>query len=82
MYAFEFRQLACDVSWDEVMFMSQFSFILFGDVKDVLLTMLDPTTLNQIIAQAMCCDNRLFEHQQEKRWELSPSLRQFMPPML
>jgi hypothetical protein len=62
MYASEFKQLACGISWDEVVFMSQFSFRLCGDVKDVILTMLDLMTLNQIIAQAMCCDNRLFEH--------------------
>jgi len=28
------------------------------------------------------CDNRLFEHWQEKHWEQSPTLKQFMPPML
>jgi hypothetical protein len=34
---------------------------LCRDVKDLLLTMLNPTTLSQAIAQAMHCDNRLFE---------------------
>jgi hypothetical protein len=37
--------------------MNQFQFGLRGDVKDLLLTMFDPTTLSQAIAQAVCCDN-------------------------
>jgi hypothetical protein len=44
--------------------------------------MLHSTTLNQAIAQAMHCDNQLFERQHEKRWESSPTLKQFSPPML
>jgi hypothetical protein len=44
--------------------------------------MLDPTTLNQVIAQAMHCDNLIFEHRQEKCWEPLPTLKQFTPPML
>jgi hypothetical protein len=41
--------------------MSQFQFGLRGDVKDLMLTMLNPTTLSQAIAQVVCCDNRLFQ---------------------
>ncbi len=63
MYIYEFRQLACDISWDEVVFMSQFQFGLCGDVEDLLLTMFDPTTLNQAIAQVMRYDNWLFKLQ-------------------
>jgi len=70
MYASKFRQLICDISWDKAVFMSQFSFRLRGDVKDLLLTMLDPTTLNQVIAQGVRFDNRLFECRQDKHWEL------------
>jgi hypothetical protein len=62
MYTFEFMQLACEISWDEATFMSQFQFGLHGDVKDLLLTMFDPTTLSQVIAQAMCCDIQLSKH--------------------
>jgi hypothetical protein len=69
MCAYEFRQLTCDISWDKAVFMSQFSFRLCGDMKDLLLTMLDPTTLNQVIAQVVRFDNRLFECQQNKCWE-------------
>jgi hypothetical protein len=61
MYAFEFRLLACDISWDEVTLMSQFQFGLRSDMKDLLLTMLNPTTLSQTIAQDICYDNHLFE---------------------
>jgi hypothetical protein len=41
--------------------MSQFQFKLRGNVKDHMLTMHDPTTLSQTIAQAMHCDNQFFE---------------------
>jgi hypothetical protein len=57
VYAFEFRQLACDISWDEAMLMNQFPFGFRENVKDLLLTMPDPTTLSQAIMQAICCDN-------------------------
>jgi hypothetical protein len=63
MYTYEFRQLECGISWDEVVLMNQFQFGLRGDVEDLLLTMHDPTTLNQAIAQVMHCNNRLFERQ-------------------
>ncbi len=69
MYASKFKELACDISWDEAALISQFQFGIHSDVKDMLLTMPDPTTLNQAIAQAIQCDNQLFEHQQKKRWE-------------
>jgi len=55
--------------------MNQFQFGLCGDVKDLLLTMHNPITLSQIIAQVVRCGNRFFEHQQEKRWEPSPTLK-------
>jgi hypothetical protein len=61
MDIYEFRQLACHISWDEVTFMSQFQFGLHGNIEDLLLTMFDPTTFNHAIAQVMHCDNRLFE---------------------
>ncbi len=62
MYAYESRQLACDISWDKATFLSQFEFGFYGDLQDLLLTMLHPTTLNQAIMQVVCCDNQLFEH--------------------
>jgi hypothetical protein len=43
--------------------MNQFLFGFCEDMKDLLLTMHDPTTLSQVIVQAMHCDNRLFECQ-------------------
>jgi hypothetical protein len=46
--------------------MSQFQFGFRGDVKDLLLTVHDPTTLSQVIVQIVCCDNRFFERQQVK----------------
>jgi len=57
MYASKFKQLACDISWDETTLISQLQFGLHSDVKDLLLTMLNPTTLSQAITQAIRCDN-------------------------
>jgi len=51
--------------------MSRFQFGLYSDMKDLFLTMPNPTTLNQIITQLVHCVNRLFEHHQNKRWESS-----------
>ncbi len=56
MYALDFRQLAYDISWDEVT----------HEVKDLLLTMLNLPTLSQTIVQVVHCDNMFFEHQQQK----------------
>jgi len=53
MYASDFKQLACDISWDEVTFISQFQFGLRNNVKDLLFTMSNPSTLSQAIAQVV-----------------------------
>jgi hypothetical protein len=63
MYALDFKQFACNISWDEVTLINQFQYGLHNETKDLLLTMPNLTTLNQVIAQAVCCDNMLFEHQ-------------------
>ncbi len=69
VYTFEFKQLACDILWDNVTF-------------NLLLTMFDPMTLSQTNCSSCVFDNQFFEHWQDKCWELSPTLKQFMPPML
>jgi hypothetical protein len=46
MYALDFKQLACDISWNEVALMNQFQYGLRSDVKDLLLTMSNSSTLN------------------------------------
>jgi hypothetical protein len=38
---------------DEATFLSKFQFGLHSDMKDLLLTMLGPTTLNQVIAHVI-----------------------------
>jgi hypothetical protein len=43
--------------------------------------MLDPTTLNQAIAQDIPYDNHLFECHQEKHCEPSPLQKNFTAPM-
>ena len=59
--ASEFRQIACDVSWDDQALCDHFSRGLRNDVKTLLLNFLEPTSLSQVISQAIQCDNRLFE---------------------
>lgn len=66
-YALDFRQLACDINWDEAALISQFHWGLRDDVKDLLLSMTDPETLDKAISQAVRCDNRLFQRRQDKR---------------
>jgi hypothetical protein len=41
--------------------MSQFHWILQDDVKDLLLSMFDSQTFNEVISQVVKCDNRLFQ---------------------
>ena len=47
--------------------MSQFYWGLRDDVKDLLLSLPNPQTLNEAISQAMKCDNRLFQRRQDQR---------------
>jgi hypothetical protein len=58
--------LACDINWDEEALMSQFHWGLRDDVKDLLLSMPDPQTLNEAISQAVKCDNWLFQRRQDQ----------------
>lgn len=67
VYASDFRQLACDINWDEEALMSQFHWGLRDDVKDLLLSLPDPQTLSEAISQAVKCDNRLFQRRQDQR---------------
>jgi hypothetical protein len=60
-YAADFRQLACDVPWGEDALVDQFRSGLSSEVKDLMLSLPDVFTLSEIMAQAVRCDNRLFE---------------------
>jgi hypothetical protein len=76
VYASDFRQLACDINWDEEALMSQFHWGLRDDVKDLLLSLSDPQTLSEAISQAVKCDNRLFQRRQDQRsWTSSKPYR-------
>ena len=66
-YASEFRQLASEVGWGDQALRDQFRRGLRGDVKNLLLSFPEPTSLSDAIAQAVRCDNRLFEFRQEER---------------
>jgi hypothetical protein len=67
VYASDFRLLACDINWDEEALINQFHWGLRDDVKDLLLCMPDPQTLNEAISQAVKCNNRLFQRRQDQR---------------
>jgi len=67
VYASEFRQFAYDVNWGEAALIDQFRCGLRDDVQDLLLTLADPSSFSEAITQAIRCDNRLFEHRQEKK---------------
>jgi len=61
IYVSKFRQLTCDINWGEQALISQLYYSLHDEVKDLLLSLLDPSTLNEIVSQAIKCDNCLFE---------------------
>ena len=42
MYALDFKQLACNINWDEETLMSEFNWSLHDDVNNLLLSMSDP----------------------------------------
>ncbi len=67
VYTSKFMQLACDVNWGEAALIDQFRCGLRDDVQDLLLTLTDPSSFSEAITQAIWCDNRLFEHRQEKK---------------
>ena len=67
IYAAEFQQLTCDLDWNDKAFMTRFRYGLRDDVKNLLITMPKVDTLEELISQAIICDNRLFELRQERR---------------
>ncbi len=67
IYAAEFQQLTCDLDWNDKAFMTRFRYGLRDDVKNLLITMPKVDTLEELISQAITCDNRLFELRQERR---------------
>ena len=72
VYASEFRQLACDVNWDDQALIDHFRRGLRSNVKNLLLNFPEPTSLSQAVSQAVLCDNRLFEFRQEERLAWGP----------
>jgi hypothetical protein len=77
-YAAEFRQLACEVGWGDAALVDAFRYGLREDVKDLLLTLPDAASLSEITAQAVRCDNRLFERRRER---LQAVRSNYNPPM-
>jgi hypothetical protein len=67
IYASDFKLLACYINWNKESLMRQFHWGLRDDVKDLLLSMPDPETLNEAISQAVKYDNRFFQRRQYQR---------------
>lgn len=68
-YAADFQQIQSELDWGDGALIDQFRSGLSGEVKDLMLTMTDPTTLGEVMAQAIRCDERLFERRRERRGE-------------
>jgi len=65
--ASKFHQLACNSDWGEQALVCQFYYDLRDEIKDLLLSLSDPSTLNEAISQAVRYNNCLFKRKQEKR---------------
>jgi hypothetical protein len=64
----------------------QFRCGLRDDVQDLLLTFANPSSFSEAITHAIWCDNRLFEHRQEKKvtsnaqlWNSRPTTLPLVP---
>lgn len=69
-YAATFRQISCDLQWGEDALIDIFRRGLREEVKDLLLTLPYPKSLNEAITYAVNCDNRLMERRMERRSRL------------
>ena len=66
-YVAAFKRLSSDLDWGEGALLDQFRRGLRDDVKDLLLTMAVPRTLQEAIRAAVACDNRIMERKAERR---------------
>ena len=68
-YAANFRRISCDLRWGEGALIDQFRHGLNNEIKDLLLTLPIPVTLQEAITSAVRCDNRLIERRNERHTE-------------
>lgn len=68
-YAHEFKQVARILNWNDAALMSFFHWGLNLDVKELLLYFPKPCTLDEAIDQALKCDHRIFEREQDRIFE-------------
>jgi len=66
-YATDFQLLLADAGWDNVAAMHLFKAGLNSDVKDLLLSLPEPTELQALITQAINCDERIYQRRQEQQ---------------
>ena len=83
-YASEFCQIATALDWNDAALADQFRDGLRSEVKDMMIGFPDPQELNDAITLAVRCDNRLFEHRQERWAESVPAavLPSIPPPRI
>lgn len=68
-YAHEFEQVARILNWNDAALMNFFYWGLNLDVKELLLYFSKPRTLDEAIDQAVKCDHRIFEREQDRIFE-------------
>lgn len=78
-YASKFRQISSDLNWGEQALIDQFRRGLRNDVKDLMITLPYPSNLNEAVAYAVRCDNRLAERKLEKSQNYQPIRQNHMP---
>ena len=66
-YATEFQLLLADAGWDNTAAMHIFKSSLNSEVKDLLLSLPEPTDLQTLILQAINCDERIHQRRLEQR---------------
>lgn len=66
-YSAKFQNLAANLAWNDEALRDQYRLNLSIDIKNMLIGYPKPTTLQELIALALECDNRLMELEDDKR---------------
>lgn len=75
-YVALFRRISSDLDWGEGALLDQFKRGLRDDIKDLLLTIAVPKTMQEAVKAVVACDNRIMERKAERRGgAFSPTAR-------
>ncbi|KMS94497.1 hypothetical protein BVRB_020820, partial [Beta vulgaris subsp. vulgaris] len=66
-YTTEFQLLLADAGWDNTAAMHIFKTGLNSDVRDLLLSLPEPTNLSTLVTQAIDCDERIHQRRAKQR---------------